>query len=457
MTDTGSTTRDDRLVQLEAEADRLRLRVRELEQRPQRRRVMRRLAATLFLVLAVLAFAVAVPGAWARRTLLDTDRYVALVAPLPQDPAVQEYLSRTITTAVFESLSVEERLNDALEERAPRLGFLAGPLTNGVRGFVQDRVRSVVSSEVFASFWTQANRFVHEQLVSALRGEEGGLVSADGKVVLDLLPIVNETLRRIATLASELIGRDLSLPEVTPEEVPAEVIPRLEAALDVDLPDRFGTIVIYDGNEIAAVQRAVDLFARGIVLAALAFLVLAVAALWSSPSKRRTLVQLASALLVVLVVERRFAFAAADRVVEQAMEANRAAAGAVVDRVVGSLAGYTGWLLLIIVTVLLVALLTGPYPWAVRLRDWVRGASVAVVGDARERPPSRAAESMAAHRDALMLGGAGLAAAIFLVADLSIGGAIVVTALLAMFELVVYRVAAATRDRGAVPAGGTSE
>ena len=448
MADTRTTDGSDGIEDVEAERDRLRRRVEDLEARPQRRRRTRRVLAALFVALAVLAFAIGVPAAWARRTLLETDRYVAVVSPLPEDPAVQEYLARTVTTSVFDALTVEERVRDALTERAPRLTFLAGPLTDGVRGFVQDRVRGIVASEGFATYWTSVNRFVHEQLILALEGESR-IVTTEGRVVLNLLPIVNEALRRVSGIVSELIGRDLELPEVTADQVPAEAIPRLESALGIELPDRFGTIVVYDGNEVAAVQRAVNAFGRGVVLVALAFLIFAGVALWLSPSKRRTLVQLLAGALVMLVVERRFAIAAADRIVGEAQEPNREAARVVVDQVLGSLLTYTGWLVAIALLVLVVALVTGPYRWAVGLRARTREIGRALSGGLGTAPPPAVATWVSAHRDALMLGGAAVGALILFMVNLSLVGAIVTTLLVALYELVVYRGAAAVRERTA--------
>jgi hypothetical protein len=440
--------------ELEAERDRLRRRVDELEARPRHRRRTRRIFAAILLILSVVAFAAAVPGLWARRTLLDTDRYVSLVAPMAREPAVQDYLARTVTSAVFDALAVEERLSEALDERFPRLTFLAGPITTGVRGFIQGRVEGVVSNEAFAAFWEGANRFVHERLVAALQGEEEGSLVTDGKVALNLLPIVNEVLRQISNVASELIGRDLSLPPVTTEEVQAEVVPRLEAALGVDLPDDFGTIVIYDGEELAVAQRAVSVFERAVVLFVLAFVVFTIAALWLSPAKRRTLAQLLTALFVVLVVQRRVAIVAADRVIDQVREENREAARAVVDPVLGSLLSFTAWLLLIASVALIIVLVTGPYPWAVRLRTWVRGLGTAAAGVFREGRPTPGAAWVSAHRDALLLGGAAVGGLIVLLADLSFGWLLVVILLIGAFELLVYRVAATT-GRTASPATST--
>ena len=327
---------------LRAERDALEQRVESLEARPQRRRRTARIVATVLTVLAVLVFAVAVPGLWARRTLLNTDRYVATAAPLAQDPAVQEYLARTVTQQVFDALDVQTRLADVLQERDPRLAFLAGPISNGVEGFVQDQLLKVFASDAFATAWEQANRFVHAQLIAALEGGGETVQVQNGAVVLNLLPLVNQGLAAISGVVTDLVGHPVSLPEITGDEIPSEAITKLESALGIDLPDNFGTVTVYDSDELAAVQQGVDLASRAIVALAVLFLILAAVAVWVSPRKRRTLLQLATALAVVLVIERRFAIAEGNAIVDKVKPENQAAGRAVVDQVIGSLLRYTG-------------------------------------------------------------------------------------------------------------------
>jgi hypothetical protein len=393
-------------------------------------------------VLAVLLFTLAVPGLWVRRTLADTDGYVAMVAPLAQDPAVQEYLARTVTNQVFDALGVEDRLDARLADLAPRLTFLAGPITDAIHGFVEDKVRQIFASDAFATYWERANRYVHDQLISALRGEGDGLVVSDGRVVLNLLPIVNQALQAVSSVVSELFGRQIDLPELTGEEVPVEAVTRIEQALGIDLPDRFGTVTVYDSEELAAVQDGVDLAGRLMSLVVVLFVLAAAGALWASTRRRRTLVQLTTALAVVLVLERRFAIAATSGVVEEAKPENRDAASAVVDQVLGTLLRFTGWLLVLTIGVLLVSLLSGPYPWAVRLRGWVRDIGAAVTGAVGRGDGVPAASWIGAHRDAAMLGGAAVFLFVLLVADLSVGWFLLVALLLLAYELMVYRLGA---------------
>jgi hypothetical protein len=97
----------------------------------------------------------------------------------------------------------------------------------------------------------------------------------------------------------------------------------------------------------------------------------------------------------------------------------------------------------VLFTILVVALVSGPYPWAVRLRAWVADAGRGVVGAVRGADLGPATVWIGGHRDALMLGGAIVAAAILLFSSLSLGWLLVLLLVVVAFEVVVYRIAAA--------------
>ena len=430
---------DEDVERLRAERDELERRVEVLEARPQRRRRVSRAAAAVCATVAVLTFAVAVPGTWARRTLLDTDRYVATVAPLAGEPAVQEYLARNLTAQLFAALHVEDRLSTSLESRAPRLVFLAGPIANGVQGFVQDRIRSILESDTFANAWAEANRFVHAQMIVALEGGGESVQLRNGQVVLNLLPLVNRALAAMTSLVTDLVGHEVTLPRIEAGAVPSEAVTRIEGALGIDLPDRFGTVVVYDSKDLAAVQEGIDRAGRLVVLLVVLFAIFAVAAIWISPRKRRTVLQLATAIVFALVLERRLAIAEGTSVVKAAKPENQAAARAVVDQVLGGLLRYTGWFLAIAVIVLVAGLLSGPYPWARRSRRWVADVGRSVAGSVPTSDTSGAVAWVRSHRDALMIGGGVVAAIVLLLADLSIAGFVVTAAVFVVYEAVVYR------------------
>jgi hypothetical protein len=434
---------NDEVERLRRERDALRGEVDGLRAGPRGRSRTRAIATVVLVVVSVVAFAAAVPGAWTRRTVLDTDRYVELSSEIAAQPAVQQRLAVRLTDATFAALDVEERLATALGGVRTELAFLAGPITQAVRDQVRTRVEQLFASDAFQRLWADANRVAHTQILAVLDGDAETVQIQGDTVVLNTLPIVNEALKGLAGLASELAGRSVEFPEITAETVPSEAVQRLESALGVDLPDDLGAIEVYDADEVREVQQAVNLFDRGVVLFVLLWLVTAVAALAVSQHRRRTLLQLFTAFAVLLVIERRFAIATVDGVVDGLAPEAQAAGRAIVDVLLSSLLTYTAWLLAIALAVIVVALLTGPYPWAVRLRHGVAEVAAAAVGMVRGTEAGPAARWIAPRRDLLMFGGAGLYALILLVVDVDLLWFLLLSALLAVYEIAVWRTAEA--------------
>ena len=245
-----------------------------------KRRRVRRIATPILVALSIIVFTVTVPAAWGARTVLNTDRYVATVAPLADDPAVQASIATKLTDQVFAALDVQGTLSDALG-LGERATVLAGPLTIAVKGFVRDQVEKVVASDAFKTFWVEANRFVHTQVLAILRGDTENITIVQGKVLLNLLPMVNLALASIQTVASDLVGRDVTLPQISESDVPSEAITKLEQALGIDLPDTYGQIVVYDSEDLATLQQALYLFERLLLLLLLLIPILVAASLWS--------------------------------------------------------------------------------------------------------------------------------------------------------------------------------
>jgi hypothetical protein len=447
------------LAQLKAERDALAKQVADLEDRPGRRQRMRRVFVAILVIISVLTFSLAVPGTWVRRTLGDTDRYVATVAPLPSDPAVQEYLARTITASVFEALGVQERLSTALQDKAPRLVFLAGPIATSVQGFVQEQVQKLIATQTFADLWISANRLAQQGVKAVLNGDTPDSISVvQGAVVINLLPIISKALAQVSTIATDLLGRPVTIPTIDLQEIPQEAIAKVESATGVDLPDAFGQIKVLDQTVLAPIQDAVSLAQRLLLAAVILTLLAVIGALWLSTRRRRTLIQIMTAWTVVLVIERRAAIAGGNQVVDSAKPENQAAARSVVDAVLGTLLRYTGWMLAITLLVIVIALLTGPYPWAVRTRTWVRDLFAALVSAAKGADRTAAATWVTLHRDALLMAGAAVAVLALLLLGGGWGSFLVILILGGLYALAVWRIAEsasadAEPDTGSEPPG----
>jgi hypothetical protein len=432
----GHGTESDDVERLKAERDELRRKVETLET-PKPHRV-RRVLTPILVALAVIVFTITVPAAWGRRTVLNTDRYVATVAPLGEDPAVQQSIATRVTNQVFTVLNVQGVLSENLPEQ---IAFLAVPLTSAIRGFVQDRVLAIVQSDGFETFWVEANRFVHTQLLEVLRGETDTVSVVEGKVLLNLVPLVNLALGSIQTVASDLIGRDVTLPTIEPGEPVGASVAKLEQALGIDLPDTYGSVEVWDSEDLAALQQALDLFQRGLVLLLLLIPILGGLALWLSLRKRRTLIQLMAGAAIGLVLVRRLAIMGRDHLFDQVDVQRFPSVRVLTDQLMDSLFRYTGVLLAIVLVVLLVALVSGPYPWAVAIRRWVgdaaRGVGAAVSG--AEMPDTGRVRWLREHRDGLMLGTAALAVALLFLLDLSFLGFLILVVVFALVEVALWR------------------
>jgi hypothetical protein len=180
----------------------------------------RTLAAVILITLACLLAPLSAVSVWARGEVTDTDRYVETVAPLADDPAVQQAIANRITRTVFNHLDVEDITDRALTaladstslppDVASALPALSVPLANGLRSFTENQVLAVVRSDAFADAWVAAQRAAHEQLVAALTGEKSA-VSVDGQSVSVNLAAIIEVVKQ------RLLDRGFQLAERIPE------------------------------------------------------------------------------------------------------------------------------------------------------------------------------------------------------------------------------------------------
>lgn len=453
MSDEGegrTTGGESDLERVKAERDDLAHQVEALEGRPRKRHRTRRVLAPILVVLTVVVFTATVPAAWGARTVLNTDRYVATVAPLANDPAVQQSIARKVTAQVFEALNVEGVISDALASIGDRATVLAGPLTTALRGFVQEQVLRVVQSDAFDTFWIEANRFVHTQVVEVLKGNEEQVSVVEGKVLLNLVPLINLALVQIEGVAGDLIGRDVTLPQIDPDTPRSEAVNRLEQALGVNLPDDYGSIQVYDADSLAALQQALYTFQRLLILLLILIPVLVAVTLLVSTRRRRTLIQLAVGGAIGLVLIRRLAIVGRDDLFASVDTEDFPSVRVLTNELMDSLFRYTGILLAIVLLTLLIALLTGPYPWAVAFRRWVGdlGRSVGAAIGGKPLPETGRLRWIRDHRDGLMLAGGVVAVALFLFVDLTLLAFVVVGVLLALYELALWRLAPEPADAG---------
>ena len=179
---------------------------------------------------------VAIAGLWFDAVMLDTDEYTATVAPLIDDPAVQQALVDEVSDQVVAAVDVDELLADApviglIPGAADGLADLLDPLLEAVEQAVRDGLAAVVSSEGFAATWESANRSAHAGLVAALTGRSAGVGLSSTDVTIDADLLV-EALRD-GLAASGLDGVAALIPDVDAEIVvlSTEAVPAIRSTL----------------------------------------------------------------------------------------------------------------------------------------------------------------------------------------------------------------------------------
>ena len=220
---------------------------------PARRHRSRSALAVLLGVIAVVAVLASVLGTWARSSIYDSDAVARAVDNALRDPEVIDALATHLTDQLMEAIEVERRVADRLPEDQ---AVLAPLLTGGVRGLVHDGLVALLGRDGIRQVVVAAAREGHEQLVRVL--DTGQLTTAfqtaDGTVSVNLLPLMG---RGFELVQSTGLLADVEMPELERRGDPAEQIASLEDALDRQLPDDFGQLVVYEGEAVAKAETAV--------------------------------------------------------------------------------------------------------------------------------------------------------------------------------------------------------
>ncbi len=167
-------------------------------------------------------------------------------------------------------------------------------------------------------------------------GLADGISVSDGAVTINLLPLVGRGLTRLQDLG---LLQDVQVPELSADGDPATQVAELETALDRDLPDDFGQLVVYQSDRLANAQASVERAQQTVAIVrralwlilALAVVLIAAAVLVAADRWRATMI-LGLAVIAAMVLTR----SAVERVVEEAPDlAQRPAGRAAIASIVG--------------------------------------------------------------------------------------------------------------------------
>jgi hypothetical protein len=415
----------------------------------------RRVLVGLLVVLSCLGVVAGVVSWWTHETLLKTDRFMAVVGPLGQDPAVQQMIADKATEQIFTGLQVESRVKDALPDK---LGLLAAPISKAVRDFTQDRMEKFTQSEEFQTMWIKGLGTAHQGAVRLIRDEAPNVSVVNGEVQLNLMPFIARGLELVPQGAADLFGLnvavDVQLPEIAANEDPSAARLLLQQRLGLSLPDDFGTITLMSESQLSSLQTSVkmlDGLVFALILITLIFFVLSIVL---SLNRRRTLIELGLGIAAAFLIARAATRRIEAMIVDSITDPNtRGAAKAGITTVLGNLRTIGLWILAIGIIVAVAAYLVGRPKWFMRVIAWVRDT-------VRARPSGSDLERFsAAHYDYLRLGG--IAVAVVLLFAFGIGwiSFIVLALLLAgyLWGLSVLRGRAATTAAAADADAGDQE
>lgn len=412
--------------------------------RARRRGRVRTIFVGTFVVLFAILLPVTITATWAHRIVLDTDTYVSTVGPVAANPTVQAAISRDLTNQLYATLDPQQKIEEALP---PRASFLAGPIANGVKGYVQNAVNRVVSSQQFQDLWVAANKYAHGQLVSVLRGHSNAVNTNNGQVVLNLVPLLNEALKQIQPFVSSVVGRNVNLPSISGNELPSAACKRIADALDRPVPATCGQIPLFPAAQLHQAQRGVRAFDRAVLALLIITPLLFLISMWLSRRRRRTLLQLVIGGALGLVIFRRTLFWLQSDLINTGRPENKAARSVIIQHVLTSYFSITKWFLVGALVITVLALVTGPYRWAVKGRQGVVHAGAATVSFARASVASGVAASkdertvtwVRAHFDFMRAAGIVVGILLLLIFNVSFWGFVIIAALVAVYEIWLHR------------------
>jgi hypothetical protein len=377
--------------------------------------------ATILAILACVTTIAAVTAAWSSYELLNTNRFVAKVAPLASDPAVQDALSARLTAEVDNLIDPQAFFERVLPEQG---AILAVPLGAAVDRWVADKVDAFVRSDQFAQLWEQGIRAVHSAAVTILEGDLNGkhgvLTNENGQAYLNLEPAIELIVQQLASAAPSVFNK-IDVSSLTSSSGPA--LQHLESALGITLPADYGKIPVFRTDKITAAQTALRQFKRLTLLLLILAPLLAVAAVAASVRRRRMVLLLGLSVALGLIATRRIIFRVEEDLLDLIKPENRAAAGSILHDVLGSYLGLLIGLAIGGLVVALVAFLVGPARPAKRARSGAQSLGSKVRSTVTDRSDGSAGDVlegwMTSYRDPIRLGVAVFGVLVLVIANVS--------------------------------------
>ena len=289
----------ERVAALEAELAQVKA-DRSIEQeRLDRRAGWRRFFAMVLAIVAAVSIVFSLTGIWLRTTMLNSENFASAAGPLTKNEDVARAVGEYAAAEIVTHTGAQQEIQQVLPSDAQ---VLAGPIASALQTGLAEGVEDVIQTDEFEAVFETAVRIAHSEALLVLEGDGDAIESSDGRVTLNLVTVINDVLREASADLSAVLGTNITAPTISADDIPADQIAQLEAALGVQLPADFGQVTLFQSDELSQAQRWVDRFDAGLEVAVVIAIASTVGAFALASDRRRMVVVIGSAVPIFTIV-----------------------------------------------------------------------------------------------------------------------------------------------------------
>jgi hypothetical protein len=333
--------------ELMAEIDRLSKEIAKLEaKKPKKNGIAwRKLFVVLSASLAIACFTVFNLSFWLNRTIVNNEQFAQTVTPIIKDEEVQKVLANRITDRVFDKVDLEQKLQENLPENVQ---FIAGPLTSKVEDFANQKVLEVVSSPKTAEIWNTTITKTHDVIIGYVQNP-----NSTGQINVD----------QIYQAASKELQDS-----------------RLSILANKDLPDSIGSVNVVDIKWFPQVRNYLNILKNINIALLFGSVIFSAIAIALSKKKLKLAITISSyvfASMLALLIALQILINQGSL---QAAIENQAAVKAILHIVTNPLANQLAGFAGLFGSVVIFALISSRFKWAIAMRNTYRRANDYLLG-----------------------------------------------------------------------------
>ena len=202
-----STGTDVETLQQEVAELKQKLAESETASTPPAKHRVRTIFSVMLIVLGSILAPIAGMTIFVRNQLLNTDRYVATIAPLSKNPAIASVMATEATNQLFTQFNVQQEIENYLPAKAAPL---AGVIANQAKSQFYNLTYKVILSDQFNKVWVAMNRAVHRSLVAVLTGSSGGssiTANKNGTISLNLHDLLQQVIQGLSSHGLSILNK----------------------------------------------------------------------------------------------------------------------------------------------------------------------------------------------------------------------------------------------------------